>query len=72
MWFSHDESKQNAEGSEGWSEMDVADNVIAERSWAAVIIAAELLVASLSSWSNEISGDCISGYSLWAFLGRPF
>ena len=72
MCFSHDESKQNAEGSEGCSEMDVADNVIAERSWAAVMIAAELLVASLSSWSNEISGDCISGYCLWAFLDRPF
>ena len=49
MCFSHDESKQNAEGSEGCSEMDVADNVIAERSWAAFMIAAELLVASLSS-----------------------
>ena len=62
--FSQDESKQNAEGSEGCSEMDDDDKVIAERSWAAFMIAAELLVASLSSCSSEISGDCISGYSL--------
>ena len=52
--------------------MDDDDKVIAERSWAAFMIAAELLVASLSSCSSEISGDCISGYSLYPFLDRIF
>ena len=70
MCCSQDESKQNAEGSEGCSEED--DKVIAERPWAAVIIAAELLVASFSSCRSEISGDCISGYSFWSFLVRNF
>ena len=72
MCFSQDESKQKAEGSEGCSEMDDEDNVIAERSWAAVMIAAELLVASLSSCNNEISGDCISGYNFCSFFDRTF
>ena len=71
MCSSQDESKQNAEGSEGCSE-DEDDKVIAERPWAAVIIAAELLVASFSSCRSEISGDCISGYSFWSFLVRNF
>ena len=59
LCFSQDESKQNADGRVGCAE----DIDIVERSCAAVIIAAELLVASLSSCNNDISGDC-NGASL--------
>ena len=54
LCISQDASKQNADGRLGCAE----DIVIAEISCAAVIIAAELLVASLSSCNNDISGDC--------------
>ena len=70
LCFSHDESRQNADGSEGCSVED--DKVIAERSCAAVMIAAELLVASFSSCNKDISGDSSSGYFLLSLFTRSF
>ena len=64
LCLSHEVSKQNVEGREGCSE----DSVIVERPCAAFIIAAELLVASLSSCSRDISGDCNWGYFLCSFF----
>ena len=66
LCMSHEVSKQNVEGREGCSE----DSVIVERSCAAFIIAAELLVASLSSCSRDISGDCNWGRFLCSFFVR--
>ena len=64
LCLSPEVSKENVEGREGYSE----DSVIVERPSAAFIIAAELLVASLSSCSRDISGDCNWGYFLCSFF----
>ena len=64
LCLSHEVSKQNVEGREGCSE----DRVIVERPCAAFIIAAELLVASLSSRSRDIPGDCNRGIFCAPFL----
>ena len=64
LCLSHKSSKENVEGREGCSE----HRVIVERPSSAFLIAAELLVASLSSHGRDIPGDCNRGIFCAPFL----
>ena len=64
LCLSPEVSKENVEGREGYSE----DSVIVERPSATFRIAAELLVASLSSHGRDIPGDCNRGIFCAPFL----